>query len=101
MTNELDTIIKTTQALALNPNDVDALTLRATTLFGMKSLEEAGKDIDTLIDTLGVKDNPQLYAMRGTIRMHYKDKLGAMDDLRTALALDPSLMQGIEGNFKI
>lgn len=97
----LQTIIETTQALVINPNDIDALVRRATTLFAMHSMEEAGKDLDTLIDTLGVKDNAQLYAMRGSVRMHYKDKMGAMDDLKAAIALDPKLMETIQGNFQI
>lgn len=43
--------------------------------------------------------NANILKERGRLRMVLGDKKGAMDDLRKAVALDPSIVDGISGEF--
>lgn len=44
--------------------------------------------------------NANILKERGRLRMVLGDKKGAMDDLRKAVALDPSIVDGISGEFR-
>ncbi len=44
--------------------------------------------------------NANILKERGRLKMLLGDKKGAMDDLRQAVALDPSIVEGINGAFK-
>ncbi len=44
--------------------------------------------------------NANILKERGRLRMLLGDKNGAMDDLRQAVALDPSIVDTISGEFK-
>ena len=48
------------------------------------------------------KDGPNanLLKERGRLRMLIGDKKGAMEDLRQAVSLDPSIVENINGEFK-
>lgn len=43
--------------------------------------------------------NATLYRERGRLRMMAGDKDGAMADLRQAVQLDPTILEGVEGAF--
>ena len=44
--------------------------------------------------------NANLLKERGRLRMLIGDKKGAMEDLRQAVSLDPSIVENINGEFK-
>lgn len=92
-------IAKATQAIAVNPSDVAAYKQRAVVLCQMQQLDEALKDLDTLIDTLHT-DDAEVYQLRGTLRMQRGDKKGALDDIRKALDFNPELLQQLSGQFQ-
>ncbi len=94
----LEIIIQTTQAIAKNENDADAYKQRAKVLCQMNQLEEAQKDLDVLVDKLHVED-AEVYQLRGSIRMHYNDKEGALDDFKRAMAINPELLNMLHGEF--
>ncbi len=62
-------------------------------------------DFQFLIDaiTAEIEKAPQanLYKERGRLRMMNGDKTGAMQDLRQAMELDPSLLNEIKGEYSI
>ena len=62
-------------------------------------------DFQFLIDaiTAEIEKAPQanLYKERGRLRMMNGDKAGAMQDLRQAMELDPSLLNEIKGEYSI
>lgn len=62
-------------------------------------------DFQFLIDaiTAEIEKTPQanLYKERGRLRMMNGDKTGAMQDLRQAMELDPSLLNEIKGEYSI
>lgn len=95
----LETIVKTTQAIATNPSDMEAYKLRALTLCQMQQYEEAEQDLNMLIDTLHTQD-AEVYQLRGTLRMNRGDKQGALADMRCALDLNPQLLAQLSGEFK-
>ena len=99
MTNPIEIITQTTQALAANPADTAALKLRAITLCQMQQFDEAITDLNTLIDTLHTED-AEVFQLRGTLRMNRGDKMGALDDMRKVLDLNPELLQQLSGEFK-
>ncbi len=43
--------------------------------------------------------NANILKERGRLKMVLGDKKGAMEDLRRAVALDPGIVDGIEGEF--
>lgn len=57
--------------------------------------------IDAMTEELE-KDGPNanLLKERGRMRMLMGDKKGAMEDLRQAVALDPSIVENINGEFR-
>ena len=57
--------------------------------------------IDAMTEELE-KDGPNanLLKERGRLRMLIGDKKGAMEDLRQAVALDPSIVENINGEFR-
>ena len=63
------------------------------------ALIQAMKDLDTLIDTLH-SDDAEVYQLRGTLRMDRDDKIGALNDMRKALDLNPKLLEKLNGEFK-
>ena len=87
--NLIDIIVETTQALVANPQDAEACKKRAFALSEMGQYKEALEDLNTLIDTLNVQDDANLYSLRGAIRMKLEDKKGALDDMRKAMQLNP------------
>ena len=99
MTNPIEIITQTTQALAANPADTAALKLRAITLCQMQQFDEAITDLNTLIDELH-SDDAEVYQLRGTIQMNRGDKHGALDDMRHALDLNPDLLHQLSGEFR-
>ncbi len=44
--------------------------------------------------------NANILKERGRLKMLIGDKIGAMEDLRQAVALDPSIVDHINGEFK-
>ena len=92
-------IAQTTQAIAANPSDAAAYKQRAVTLCQMQQYDEAMADLNTLIDTLHTED-AEVFQLRGTLRMNRDDKMGALDDMRKALDLNPDLLQQLSGEFK-
>ena len=92
-------IAQTTQAISSNPNDAEAYKQRALTLCQMQQYEDAMADLNTLIDALHT-DDPEIFQLRGTLHMQRGDKTSALNDLRHALDLDPSLMQKLTGEYK-
>lgn len=99
MTNPIEIITQTTQAIAANPTDTAALKLRAITLCQMQQFDEAIADLSILIDELH-SDDAEIYQLRGTIRMNRGDKHGALDDMRHALDLNPDLLHQLSGEFR-
>ena len=97
--NLIEIVVETTQALVANPQDVEAYQKRAFALSEMGQYKEALEDLDTLIDTLNVTDDANLYSLRGAIRMKLDNKQGALDDMRKALQLNPKLLKHLEGHF--
>lgn len=97
--NFIDIIVETTQALVANPQDVEACKKRAFALSEMGQYKEALEDLNTLIDTLNVQDDANLYSLRGAIRMKLEDKKGALDDMRKAMQLNPELLRLLGGHF--
>lgn len=57
--------------------------------------------IDAMTEELE-KDGPNanLLKERGRLKMLIGDKKGAMEDLRQAVSLDPSIVENINGEFK-
>lgn len=57
--------------------------------------------IDAMTEELE-KDGPNanLLKERGRLRMLIGDKKGAMEDLRQAVILDPSIVENINGEFR-
>lgn len=57
--------------------------------------------IDAMTEELE-KDGPNANILkeRGRLRMLMGDKKGAMEDLRQAVALDPSIVENINGEFR-
>ena len=92
-------IAQTTQAIAANPSDAAAYKQRAVTLCQMQQYDEAMADLNTLIDMLHTED-AEVFQLRGTLRMNRGDKIGALDDMRKALDLNPELLQQLSGEFK-
>ena len=92
-------IAQTTQAIAVNPSDAAAYKQRAVTLCQMQQYDEAMADLNTLIDTLHTED-AEVFQLRGTLRMNRGDKMGALDDMRKVLDLNPELLQQLSGEFK-
>ncbi|MBQ6750528.1 MAG: hypothetical protein IJR02_07145 [Bacteroidaceae bacterium] len=92
-------IAQTTQAIAANPSDAAAYKQRAVTLCQMQQYDEAMADLNTLIDTLHTED-AEVFQLRGTLRMNRGDKMGALDDMRKVLDLNPELLQQLSGEFK-
>lgn len=92
-------IAQTTQAIATNPSDAAAYKQRAVTLCQMQQYDEAMADLNTLIDTLHTED-AEVFQLRGTLRMNRGDKMGALDDMRKVLDLNPELLQQLSGEFK-
>ncbi len=92
-------IAQTTQAIAANPSDAAAYKQRAVTLCQMQQYDEAMADLNTLIDTLHTED-AEVFQLRGTLRMNRGDKMGALDDMRKVLDLNPELLQQLSGVFK-
>ena len=92
-------IAQTTQAIAANPSDAAAYKQRAVTLCQMQQYDEAMADLNTLIDTLHTED-AEVFQLRDTLRMNRDDKMGALDDMRKALDLNPDLLQQLSGEFK-
>ena len=92
-------IAQTTQAIAANPSDAAAYKQRAVTLCQMQQYDEAMADLNTLIDTLHTED-AEVFQLRGTLRMNRGDKMGALDDMRKVLDLNPELLQHLSGEFK-
>ena len=95
----IEIIIQTTQDIASNPSDAVAYKRRAITLCQMRQYDEAMKDLDTLLDTLH-SDDAEVYQLRGTLRMDRDDKIGALNDMRKALDLNPKLLEKLNGEFK-
>ena len=95
----IEIIIQTTQDIASNPSDAVAYKRRAITLCQMRQYDEAMKDLDTLIDTLH-SDDAEVYQLRGTLRMDRDDKIGALNDMRKALDLNPKFLEKLNGEFK-
>ena len=92
-------IAQATQAIAANPSDAAAYKQRAIILCQMQQFDDAMADLDMLADTLRV-DDAEVFQLRGTLRMNRGDKTGALDDMRKALDLNPTLMQKLCGEFK-
>lgn len=92
-------IAQATQAIAADASDVAAYKQRAVVLCQMQQFDEAMNDLNTLIDTLHT-DDAEVYQLRGTLRMNRGDKLGALDDMRHALDLNPDLLHLLSGEFK-
>ena len=92
-------IAQTTQAISANPSDAAAYKQRAVTLCQMQQYDEAMADLNTLIDTLHTED-AEVFQLRGTLRMNRGDKMGALDDMRKVLDLNPELLQQLSGEFK-
>ena len=65
----------------------------------MQQYDEAMADLNTLIDTLHTED-AEVFQLRGTLRMNRGDKMGALDDMRKVLDLNPELLQQLSGEFK-
>lgn len=57
--------------------------------------------IDAMTEELK-KDGPNanLLKERGRLKMLIGDKKGAMEDLRQAVSIDPSIVENINGEFK-
>lgn len=57
--------------------------------------------IDAMTEELE-KDGPNanLLKERGRLKMLIGDKKGAMEDLRQAVSIDPSIVENINGEFK-
>lgn len=98
--NAIDIIVETTKKIATNPSDAEAYKKRAVTLCQMQQYEDALKDLDTLIDTLHT-DDAEVYQLRGTLRINRHDKIGAINDMRKALDLNPQLLEQLSGEFKV
>ncbi|MBO4673429.1 MAG: hypothetical protein J5616_03675 [Bacteroidaceae bacterium] len=92
-------IAQATQAIVANPADAAAYKQRAVTLFHMKQADEALADLDTLIDKLHSEDS-EVYQLRAILRKERGDKMGAIDDMRRALDLNPDLLQQLTGKFQ-
>lgn len=57
--------------------------------------------IDAMTEELEKEgSNANLLKERGRLRMLIGDKKGAMEDLRQAVSLDPSIVENINGEFK-
>lgn len=57
--------------------------------------------IDAISESL--RNEPQnalLFKERGRLRMMIGDQVGAMDDIKRAAELDPTLLEGLSGEFK-
>ena len=98
--NPIEIIAETTKSIASNPTDAEAYKRRAITLCQMQQYDEAVKDLNTLIDTLHT-DDAEVYQLRGTLRMNHGDKKGALDDMRSALDLNPHLLGQISGRYNV
>ena len=57
--------------------------------------------IDAMTEELEKEgSNANLLKERGRLRILIGDKKGAMEDLRQAVSLDPSIVENINGEFK-
>lgn len=97
--NPFEIIAQATQAIAANPSDSAAYKQRALVLCQMQQFDDAMADLDILINTLHT-DEAEIFQLRGTLRMNKGDKVGALDDMRKALDLNPELLQQLCGEFQ-
>lgn len=95
--NEIfEEIAKLTKAIADNPNNVEALKLRAVLLSRLCQWKEALDDCNTLIDQLGVED-ALVYNLRGGMKMQLGDKAGALEDMKRGVELQPDILDSVNG----
>lgn len=55
--------------------------------------------IETLTQAIAESPTATLYKERGRLRMLTGDRQGAMDDIRKAAELDPSMLEQLNGKF--
>lgn len=55
--------------------------------------------IDAITEEITKAPSASLYKERGRLRMLQGDHIRAMEDLKKATEMDPSLLQNIEGTF--
>lgn len=86
-----------TQALELNPFNRDAFLWLAKTHLAATRTDEALKVCDEAIGSL--PDFAEAYKLRGGIKHTLKDEAGAMEDLKKALEINPSIAEQVDGKF--
>lgn len=95
--NEIfEEIAKLTKAIADDPNNVEALKLRAVLLSRLCQWQEALEDCNALIDELGVED-ALVYNLRGGMKMQLGDKAGALEDMKRGVELQPDILDSVNG----
>lgn len=100
MDSQLEIIVEATQAIAATPESPEPYKRRAMALCRMGQWEEAVDDLTYMIDVLH-SDDAQIYQLRAAIRMNHGNRSGALEDMRRAVELEPDLLQGVSGEFKL
>ncbi len=57
--------------------------------------------IDAITKEIEKTPSATLYKERGRLRQMNGDKKGALEDIRTALKMDPTLLDGTNGEYKL
>ena len=78
------------------------LVIRGARQVGKSTLvREFGKEFDLVVEVnLELSEDAEVFQLRGTLRMNRGDKMGALDDMRKVLDLNPELLQQLSGEFK-
>ncbi len=65
------------------------------------ALNNPAKALDDLDEAILLDDNlANAYMLRGRLRFGLRDRNAAFEDLKKAAALDPSLLDGVNGEYK-